>query len=933
MSTNQWKNMDAGLLNMVAKVARNEPLSAAEQLSVGEFLKGYAGTKGDWGFSTTPTGDVRGSNNLHRTNWFNGRYLTAEALSRQDVYFDARLRLGAHAQMPGIAWGLGIEATGANATPVHSESRSGGMPAGQALTLRRGLAFDHVGRPILVSEPFTFTIEKLLGAWRKTPQKVVGGGVDFMPCVCLADDPAGPTGGSALVPSGPYLLVIQPNESEEGGAKVMGETCGGAAAVNCRAEAWRGGFGLSLVRFPIELPLRGDLASVWDLRGTLSAYFFDVFEHPLWKRWDPGFLTNGPFCSDTGPGRHDAAAVALAMVYLGEDGSVLFLDQWIPRRTICDSPAEDWHRTRFGAPPRAAAWARIHQFQCMLAESLAKQALGGERDDLYSRGFRHIPPIGFLPITPEPPDGKANTGFALVDNSLNNAAAAPWLVSPRVFSAIEQARRYFDRTRVIPYAVVALHDDDILEDLGNVFDKDPIQIARYLRAQDFLGTADQPAKAGYTRYGLTQASEYTALPGYLGVLARLFETMGLEDLVNRRTEIVKLVVPLQGLTRRHPLVGFLQEDAMDQTQAWGVNPLLTAGGALGPLGTLPQAEELAGLIAKIGLDMLPRHFVVYVKQRLVLLDLLFYVLEILEFLFKFLSAFMALASGTKKAVKTAELRQQYLAQPAQKRAMVEAVLAQPDVQANLVRAADLSGSGLSVSRRNLAFLGKVDTVEAGLANAIADPLERRRAAIGQVADAYAAEYPDYQLMQVLAAVQPPQQTLMVVTKLSASRPTEKAETLADELAAGGPTVFAEADAQPLYADLRASLDERKVADYVEGTDSATAKLTVKDILARPPAEAELLLGVDNYAKFRTAFQADRSAAIAGAEALGKGVPETLIVKVEAEMNAGTPAEAAIDKLKADTATNGNTRPLLDHTANLLRITGGKTGFLNLVKRT
>jgi hypothetical protein len=118
-----------------------------------------------------------------------------------------------------------------------------------------------------------------------------------------------------------------------------------------------------------------------------------------------------------------------------------------------------------------------------------------------------------------------------------------------------------------------------------------------------------------------------------------------------------------------------------------------------------------------------------------------------------------------------------------------------------------------------------------------------------VADAYAAEYPDYQLMQVLAAVQPPQQTLMVVTKLSVKRPTEKAETLADELAAGGPTVFAEVDAQPLYADLRASLDERKVADYVEGTDSATAKLTVKDP-PRPPAEAQLLLGADNYAKFR-----------------------------------------------------------------------------------
>ena len=931
MSTFQWKNMDAGLLTMVAKVARNEPLTAAETLSVAEFLKGYGGTASEeQGFATTPTGDVRGSNNLRRTNWFNGRYLTAEALSRQDVYFDARTRLGAHTQMPGIAWGLGIVADGANATPLNTESRSGGIPPSRTLTLRRGLAFDHVGRPILVSQPFAFTIEQLLGVYRKTPQKVVGGGVDFMPCVCLVDDPAGPTGGSALVPSGPYLLVIQPNESEEGGAKVMGEICGGTAAVNCRAEAWRGGFGLSLVRFPVELPLRGDLASAWDLRGTLSAYFFDVFEHPLWKRWDPDFLTDGPFCSDTGPGRHDAAAIALAMVYLGEDGSVLFLDQWIPRRTICDTPAEDWHRTRFGAPPRAAAWARIHQFQCMLAESLDKKAHSGDGDNLYARGFRHIPPIGFLPITPENPPGEFNTGLDILDNLLKTTQGAQWLVSPLVEFAIEQAQSYFDATRVIPYAVVALHDDDILEDLRDVFDKDPIQIAPLLE----LRLGNNTGRQAYQRYSFSRQTNATQLPGYLGALSRLFEVLGLDDLVNRRTEIVKLVVPLQGLTRRHPLVGILSEDALKQANAWGVNPLLTAGGALGQLGTLPQAEELAGLIAKIGLDMLPRHFVVYVKQRLVLLDALFYIIEVLQFLFSFFAEIQSPAKGTTKALKTEELRQRYLAQPAQKRAIVEAVLAQPDVQTSLVQAADLSDSGISVSSRNQAFLAKVDTVDAALGNTIADPLERRRAAVGQVADAYAAEYPDYQVMQVLAAVQPPQQTLTVVTKLSTARATEKARTLQDDLAGNdGPTVFAESDALPLYANLRASLDERKVADYVGGTDDATGKLTVKDLLARSPAEAELLLGADNYAKFRSAFQTDRRTAVTGAEVLAKGVPQTLIVKVETELKAGTTAEVAIDKLKTDATTGSEARPILDQTANLLRITGGKTNFLTLVKRT
>jgi hypothetical protein len=357
MSTYQWKNMDAGLLSMVAKVARNEPLSAAEELSVAEFLKGYAGTRGDWGFATTPTGDVRGSNNLRRTNWFNGRYLTAEALSRQDVYFDARLRLGAHAQMPGIAWGLGITA-GANATPVTANPAAAACRPARPSPCAAGWPSTTSAARSWSRSPSPSPSRSSSAPGARRPRRWSAAASTSCPaCASWTTPPAPPA--AAPVPSGPYLLVIQPNESEEGGAKVMGEICGGAAAVNCRAEAWRGGFGLSLVRFPVELPLRQDLVSAWDLRGTLSAYFFDVFEHPLWKRWDPDFLTNGPFCSDTGPGRHDAAAVALAMVYLGEDGSVLFLDQWIPAAPSATAPPKTGtapaSAPRRGPPPGRAS--------------------------------------------------------------------------------------------------------------------------------------------------------------------------------------------------------------------------------------------------------------------------------------------------------------------------------------------------------------------------------------------------------------------------------------------------------------------------------------------------------------------------------------------------------------------------------------------------
>jgi hypothetical protein len=145
-----------------------------------------------------------------------------------------------------------------------------------------------------------------------------------------------------------------------------------------------------------------------------------------------------------------------------------------------------------------------------------------------------------------------------------------------------------------------------------------------------------------------------------------------------------------------------------------------------------------------------------------------------------------------------------------------------------------------VTTRNQAFLDKVQSTESSLANSITDPAERKRVALGQVADSYAAEYPDYQLVQVLAAVQP-QHTLTVVNKLSVTRSTEPTRSLGDDLVKDGPAVFEADEARTLYVDLKSRLESRKVADYVKGSDS---QLTVKEVLASTPDEAEKLLGAE-----------------------------------------------------------------------------------------
>ena len=121
MSAYSQMKVDPGFFRVMAKMAGNEGLTLAEERLVADYLSGFSPQEAAPGLPGGPAGDVRGDNNLRRTNWFNGRYLTAEALSRQDTYFDARSRLNAQALMPGVAWGLGLAVDGANATPVISQ--------------------------------------------------------------------------------------------------------------------------------------------------------------------------------------------------------------------------------------------------------------------------------------------------------------------------------------------------------------------------------------------------------------------------------------------------------------------------------------------------------------------------------------------------------------------------------------------------------------------------------------------------------------------------------------------------------------------------------------------------------------------------------------------------------------------------------------------
>lgn len=703
-------------------------------------------------FPEQRAGTRSGTNGLYRLNYFNGRFLTAEALRREQVYWDTRARLVAQTHGAGIAWGLALDVP-AIAAPFRdqdvpagwlAEGGAGGLSSGATVQLQPGLAFDDVGRPIVVGTPFNFTFRQLVEQARVKPQIVVGGGTRFSPCVCLAPAPTTSSGSSPGMKPGAYLLIIEPGECPEGEAKVYGDVCAAAnAGAHCETDGWRGTFGLSLAYVPVQPPVE-ELRSIWELRGVLSAWWFDVWEHSLVERWDPDFPAG--FCTGPDPRLRSPGAVPLAMVYLGVDGSVLFVDAWIPRRPQVATASASWAATLRGAPSPAAAVARLHQFQCQLQQGLAQGAAAqgdGKRRNLIELGFRHIPPFGFLPVDAPPSPlaglrevgGKGTIG---THKDLGTTGVGRWLLSEA--AAIEQARKqaqaYFAGTSVLTIPHVAPLDDDILEDMIRAGDKDPIPLyewerpdrkwveglcrrwrgstgptvqegsvrARELRswlleqndaqAQAAGMRIDELAQSGAldlssqlpvriedgTQYsvmlpagastqpfpipsipaatwtawggaatpptqtstgGSSQAASPVALAAYTA-LCWLLKNGGLtmEQLINREISVVKLIVPMEGLRRSHPIVGKVEGDAVAQLlNSWGH---LSSAGA-----QASRARRTAELFLGdfLGWAAQPRRFVFYVKQRMVLLEWVYLLLDGVMDLLAMLTALGDWAAG------------------------------------------------------------------------------------------------------------------------------------------------------------------------------------------------------------------------------------------------------------------------------------------------
>jgi len=325
----------------------------ATEFTIQQLLPGIVVSSGVVGEVSIPQPDA---GRLTRLHYFDGKFLRAADLEREQTYHRNHVWLSDQGGGAGVVYGF-------------SASRA----VGDTVEIDPGLAIDSEGRVLHLTDQVKVGIGELIERSRPHPKFAQTGLshalAQFSECesVRTTDTLVAPKEGVQI-----YLITVSHAEGLCGNEDVYGRLCEDACATDQDRPYAVEGVVLRAQPIALRTPLAtspaGVALGIQHLRSLIaSAYFAD---EPLRV---PSLISAAGLGSDTwcrGALLDNPPQVAVAVV-ARSGASTIFLDPWTSRRERIDPPPRRYWDWRMSMRSWEVFLAQILQFQCQLHEALA----------------------------------------------------------------------------------------------------------------------------------------------------------------------------------------------------------------------------------------------------------------------------------------------------------------------------------------------------------------------------------------------------------------------------------------------------------------------------------------------------------------------------------------------------------------------------------
>lgn len=276
---------------------------------------------------------------LTRLHFFDGKFLSADALTLEQDYHRNLVRASNLAGGWGVVHGLGISLSG------------------DQLTVTPGLAITPAGSTVLAGQEFSAAVSDLLKVAAPAP---AGGNAAFAPCT--QDAKAAVIEATA---TGIYEITVGPIEGLCGNEAVYGKLCEDVCVSDSQRPYWREGLVLRLRPIALTLPDSTAVALTnTHLRNRVASAYFASEPWLTASLMSAAGLASHVWCNPAQLYGRDEVPIGLLV---REGGSTRFIDAWSARRERMDAQARGYWQGRMAMRPWNVFLAQILQFQCQLA--------------------------------------------------------------------------------------------------------------------------------------------------------------------------------------------------------------------------------------------------------------------------------------------------------------------------------------------------------------------------------------------------------------------------------------------------------------------------------------------------------------------------------------------------------------------------------------